>query len=83
VIIISNKLTQGFQLNYKIDHKVLPTTCVKGIKGKQEDRDGKPCKIYSGGRVDTNCNFIPDKSGNDALASIMFMPHIDSVSNST
>ncbi|CAG2176316.1 unnamed protein product, partial [Oppiella nova] len=58
---------------------IYPTTCIKGIKGRQEDMDGNPCKIYSGGQVDSNCRFIPDKSDNSAVASIMFMPHIQSI----
>ena len=58
----------------------MPTTCVKGIKGIRVGPDEKPCKIYSGGIIDPNCNFIPDPNENDARASLMFMPHLNTVS---
>ncbi|CAG2113137.1 unnamed protein product [Medioppia subpectinata] len=64
---------------YMENGTIYPTTCVKGIKGRQEDMEGKPCKIYAGGQVAPDCRFVPDPMDTNALASIMFMPHMKSI----
>lgn len=60
--------------------KIYPTTCTQNIAGTIKSPEAsKKCKIYEGAIVDKRCQFIPDRVGNTAKASIMFRPNLDSV----
>lgn len=61
--------------------KIVPNTCVYGIKGWFQTKTGQRCKVYNNGQdLDPNCEFVPDPNATTVKASLLFSPKISSVS---